>query len=320
MARKFKFQWYFDFATDPDTMQIFTVSAGGEICRRRLWPQFAAHKYYKLGKVSVKFVPASTLPVDPTGLSYEAGENTVDPRDQLNPGLVRITNGEDTFENLTGVSIGDQREIYDAMMLDTRWFKWSLQSGCKRSAFPLYWQIGQLHQDYYPGAIRNLPKINTTDSGLLGNTAVDGASLDENYEFHNTRVLGNTDPRGFFQTGHKGKLGWLPTDSLIKYASGPDDAGVFKQIPALAAIPEIEAFKIVLPPAYKTKYYYRAWVTEEVYFSGPIVINYNMDNNNYTHTAIDVFHKPTGTPVSPAQGFAPSSIDAPNVQNDGRNV
>ena len=156
---KMRFQWFFDIATAADTMQIITVSAGGETVVKRLAPFFAEFKYYKLGAIKATFVPASTLPIDPTGLSYAAGENTVDPRDQLNPGLTRITNGEDTFENLTGLSADVMRKMYNTMMLDTRWYKWQLQSGLKRSAYPMYWQIGQLHQDSFPGATVNVPDV-----------------------------------------------------------------------------------------------------------------------------------------------------------------
>ena len=44
-------------------------------------------------------VPASTLPVDPQGLSYDVDDpqTVIPPRDQMNPGLVRITNGEDLY-------------------------------------------------------------------------------------------------------------------------------------------------------------------------------------------------------------------------------
>ena len=44
------------------------------------------------------------------------------------------------------------------MLLDPRWFKWMLQSGTSRRAYPRYWQIGQL-QDKWPGAVLNLPGI-----------------------------------------------------------------------------------------------------------------------------------------------------------------
>ena len=91
----------------------------------------------------------STLPVDPTGLSLEAGANTVDPRDQFNPGLIRITNGEDMADNFMDLTGANIDKTYYSMMLDRRWFKFQLQSGCRRTAKPLFWSVAQLHQDAF---------------------------------------------------------------------------------------------------------------------------------------------------------------------------
>lgn len=271
MSQKIKFQWYFDFSTSAESMQIITVSAGGQDVFKRLKPFFGAYKYYKLGSVKCSLVPASTLPVDPTGLSYAAGDNLVDPRDQLNPGLTRITNGEDFIDDLTGFSEEQLEHIYEAMVVDTRWFKWSLQSGLKRSAYPKFWQIGQLHQDYFPGATVNVPQLNAS-----GGTALVSTATDHLYDFGTSSVSAtsnpryyepnNSDPRGIFQTGHKGKLGWMPTDALIQYATS---SGILENM-APAPIPSIELFKIITPKAHKTIYYYRCYCTETVYFAGPI--------------------------------------------------
>lgn len=299
---KMKFQSFMDISTDDSSMQIITVSAGGKEILKRLSPQFGAYKYYKIGNIAVKLVPASTLPVDPTGLSYEAGENTVDPRDQLTPGMMRITNGEDIFENISGLSDDQQHAIYNNMLLDPRWFKWMLQSGVKRHATPRYWQVGQLHQDKWPGATLNVPDYDMDSST---HQSIQGTAF---LQFHTHEVPSEgghgssstfffgkgSAPEGFFQTGHRGVLGWLPTDG---YEYGQ---------PFIASPPEVEVMKIILPKAYKTKYFYRMFVTETVYFKEPIV-NFGIPygDNNYQYRPLDVFHdvsysspqKP-GTPLS----------------------
>lgn len=263
-AIKMKFQSFMDINTSATSMQIITVSAGGEQLLKRLPAQFQAYKYYKIGSVSVKLVPASTLPVDPTGLSYEAGEPGVDPRDQLTPGLMRITNGEDVFEDISGLSDEVQHAIYNNMLLDPRWFKWMLQSGVKRYATPRYWQIGQLHQDKWPGMIQNFPYVqgsSESDHAILGTKHVENVVTDNaGYIEH---VVDGSSAYGFFQTGHTGRLGWLPTDSL-------QPSGYAKEA-LLASPPEVEVMKIILPKAYKTEYYYRMFVTETVYFKEPIL-------------------------------------------------
>lgn len=292
---RMKFQSFMDISTSDSSMQIVTISAGGPEILKRLAPQFGAYKYYKIGNISVKLVPASTLPVDPTGLSYEAGENTVDPRDQLTPGMMRITNGEDVFENISGLSDSVQHAIYNNMLLDPRWFKWMLQTGVKRHASPRYWQIGQLHQDKWPGAATNLPAMHVSDSVW----SIDGT--DHTNEFVNTTstsvvgspIVDGSSARGFFQTGHRGVLGWLPTDGLQTIGEG-----LLK--PFVASPPEVEVMKIILPKAYKTKYYYRMFITETVYFKEPIV-NFGIDDGsgNY-YRPLDIFHNIAGPyPISP---------------------
>lgn len=284
---KMKFQSFMDVSTSDQSMQIITVSAGGKEVLKRLSAQFSAYKYYKLGNVAVKLVPASTLPVDPTGLSYEVGAQTVDPRDQLTPGLMRITNGEDIFEDLSGLSDAEQHAIYNNMLLDPRWFKWMLQSGVKRHGSPRYFTVGQLHQDKWPGAVTNVPAV--VEGALYGTSHVrsrespgsSGPVFDE---------VSGSSPLGFFQTGHTGRLGWLPTD-------GMQNIPVVGDHPMLASPPEVEMFKIILPKAYKTKYYYRMFVTETVYFRSPIVNFGIADEYGNEYRPLDVFHAPS-TPTT----------------------
>lgn len=306
-----KFQSFMDISTNDTSMQIITISAGGKDVLRRLSAQFSAYKYYKLGNVAVKLVPASTLPVDPTGLSYsldEGSEMTVDPRDQLTPGMMRITNGEDVFEDITGLSDDVQHGIYNNMLLDPRWFKWMLQSGVKRHATPRYWQIGQLHQDHWPGSIVNVP-VYAADGSMVGTgteftRVVDGTS---------NRFINNdaSVPVGLFQTGHSGRLGWLPTDGINSYGrvNGKNDA-------MIASVPEVEVMKIILPKAYKTRYYYRMFVTETVYFREPIM-NFGIGPVNEVYRPLDVFHYPTAPyPLLPNESIG---FDFPTDAQTGGN-
>lgn len=312
---KMKFQSFMDISTSDDSMQIITISAGGPNILKRLSAQFAAYKYFKIGNVSCKLVPASTLPVDPTGLSYEAGENTVDPRDQLTPGLMRITNGEDIFEDMTGISDAIQHGIYNNMLLDPRWFKWMLQSGVKRHATPRYWQIGQLHQDKWPGAITNLPLLDKTEFTVDGTVHESKNVVEEGVTVNSFFRLGS-DPRGLFQTGHRGVLGWLPTDDYQPIprtvAQGGDTSSPF-----IAAPPEVEVMKIILPKAYKTKYFYRMFITETVYFREPIVNFGITDANGIAYRPLDVFHLPSvPIPMAPP---APATVTFPVDEVTGGN-
>lgn len=292
-----KFQSFMDVNTRKDEMQIISISAGGKEILQRLPAQFGAYKYYKIGNISAKLVPASTLPVDPSGLSYEEGEPGVDPRDQLTPGMMRITNGEDVFEDLTGLSAEAQHQLYNAMMLDPRWYKWMLQSGVKRHATPRYWQIGQLHQDKWPGAIVNIPQQGIV-SGSIGDTsAIMGFGITDGSTGTLTgpALRGESSPYGLFQTGHRGVLGWLPTDGLTP------EGFLANQQPMLCAPPEIEVMKIILPPAYKTEYYYRIYISETVYFREPKMMAVGI--SDFPYRPLDVF----AFPAKPARALPTTS-------------
>lgn len=257
---KQSYTYFLDLATSPDKVQVVGVTAGGMECMRRLLPFFAAFKYYKLGRVKLKVVPASTLPVDPTGLSYEAGENTVDPRDQFNPGLVRITNGED-------IVVPTNMDQYYSLMLDTRWYKFQLQSGFSRDAVPLVWRIAQLHQDRFPGNVVNIPSVRDPNRGVFNRQELVTEGQDPAVAY--TPLDEGSDPRGFFQVGNNLRLDWLPTDSGTEWDPTPNVPKYGRP----AAVLEVPLVTFVLPQAYKTKFYYRVYVTETVYFKDPVALN-----------------------------------------------
>lgn len=285
-----KFQSFMDISTNDGSMQVITVSAGGEEVLRRLAPQFSAYKYYKLGNISVKLVPATTLPVDPSGLSFAAGEPGVNPWDQLTPGMMRITNGEDIFEDISSLSTAQQDAIYKNMLLDPRWFKWMLQSGVKRHATPRYWQIGQLHQDKWPGFYQNVPMVDEYED-LVGTAKIINVVKDGT---ERRIVESGSAPNGLFQTGHTGVLGWMPTDGMVD---------VYGKKGLIASPPEVEVFKLILPRAEKTRYAYRMFISETVYFREPIVNFGIYDPNDISYRPLDVFHMPGyPTPTLPGTG------------------
>ena len=304
-----KFQWFVDLQTSADTMQVVKITAGGQRVRRRLLPFFAAFKYYKLGSVSIRFVPASTLPVDPTGLSYEVGENTVDPRDQFNPGLVRITNGEDFNEDTASLADSEYAQaMYYQLMLDPRWFKFNLQSGFRRRAVPLYWSVGQLHQDVFPGSVQNFPKITKSSTGLV--SSYDTGNRIDHIENDSSafNYYSGSNPYSLFQVGGKARMGWMPTDSF--YNPGNPDLELGSQ----AQVPEVELLRVILPKAYKTKFYYRLYIEESVSFKGPVSMFASNGSNPgtfYPVNSVDRFiypkmyelaNSPVLTPTTPSVG------------------
>ena len=277
MIMKVKFTQFFDVASSADNFQVFTIKAGGEIVKKRCLPQFIAFNKYKLGSVSVKMVPASTLPVDPTGLSYEAGETTVDPRDMFNPGLVRITNGEPV------AVLGDMNNYY-ATLLDPRWYKFQLQQGFSRYAKPLVYNIGEIAQDSSPffGDVNDTVNQNT----FLGymNGTVSNGNATHVYDDSTTIDVDNIFSHAPIQTG-KIKLGWLPTNTRGNTASFTTESSFYG---TLSRVPEVDVLTFILPKAFKTKFYYRVFVEETVYFKDPVAINPVMDGA-FAYLPIDRF-------------------------------
>lgn len=263
---KVKFTQFFDISSSSEKFTKFTVTAGGEYVKARCTPQFMCYKYYKLGPVKVKLVPASTLPVDPTGLSYATGETTVDPRDMFNPGLVRITNGENVGD------IGDMNSYY-ATLLDPRWYKFQLQQGFSRYAKPLVYNIGEISQDGNPfngfisDVANNDPQEAVTMYARVGNTWPTKVTAEAQRDFVSKHAP--------IQTGRI-KLGWLPTTTVL--FNNPVN-NEFRD-KAFSIVPEIDLLTFILPKAFKTKFYYRVFIESTVYFKEPVAVNpvYSMEN------------------------------------------
>lgn len=322
-----KFQWFFDMATSTNSLEHIQISAGGPEVVTRLEPFFGAFKYFKLGKVKLKFVPAATLPVDPTGLSIEAGANNSDPRDLFNPGLVRITNGEDI------VQIPKSMAQYYAMVLDRRWYKFNLQRGFSRSAYPRYWGVGQMQQDIFPGSQLNMLDVADMDTLSLNPRAVGPVS---GYAVGplNGIVSPNSSGRGLFQTGQKIKMDWLPTDYFQQNLTGASDGvGSITTMNGVNTPPYFPLIDIILPQAFLTKHYYRVYVEEEVMFKDAVAINpvlYPGESSSFFAYGVDRFtyaqlHK-VGTVASAYGGQAQSYVDSSpatrfgvtgNIANDG---
>lgn len=264
---KQRYSYFMDLSTETDSMQIIKVTAGGRMPQIRLHPFFGAFKYFKLGKIRLRFVPAATLPVDPTGLSYEAGSQTVDPRDQFNPGLVRITNGEDISPFADYYDTTDGEMLYYSTMLDDRWYKFQLQKGFQRTAVPLYWTLGTPAQTVHPdfnqvNFMENIDERLQYGSDDLAGFGSVGIGRDSDNGSDPYLYANDINFEGHYMIqGERRRVGWMPTDMFQAGIGYPN------------VVPEIEVITIVLPKAYKTRYFYRVYIEEEVMFRDPVVIN-----------------------------------------------
>lgn len=93
----------FGFHT-PDTMKPVQMLNG-------FYRQFRQVKY--LG-CSVKIQPAATLPMDPLGVSFESGDASSDPRDLLNPLIVKGCHGE-TINDALDIAYRNSNDVGQSM-------------------------------------------------------------------------------------------------------------------------------------------------------------------------------------------------------------
>lgn len=333
----FKFQTYYDLSTSASSVQVITVKVGGKELQKRCTHLLGAYKWYKFGRASVKLIPAATLPVDPQGMSYASDDpQTVDPRDQLNPGLCRVTNGEDVFTHMADLTAEQQERMYRTSMLDPRWSKFMLQHGFFRSATPLLWSIAELHQDAYPGSNINVP-YNTSQGHTTPAEAADSGTFDGEktygvqsispqvvhggdahpapapYKWNMIYKEGISSDRALIQTGHKVRMQWLPTD-MLQGVSGSDTVNE-QYYTGPNVCPTVPLMTIVLPKANKTLYYYRLYITQTVYFSGPRQVSPVSDGA--VVCGFDNFLLGRAVTMSPKHGIVPNYN--PNVYDNGDN-
>lgn len=221
----------FGFHT-PDSMKPVQMLAG-------FYQQFRQVRY--LG-CSVKIQPAATLPMDPLGVSFESSEASTDPRDLLNPLIVKGCHGEtinnaldiayrnspdvgesvtNTFLNFDGLGGGDGTSAYYSALSDPSFKKYSvLQPFAMKGLHPLVHKV--------VGTMPIFPKQSTS---IFGNVAYPTTSVDEESDYDYspyatdksdgsvairdgvmTRV-GDQFISGTMFTSKMERLGWLDTVS-----------------------------------------------------------------------------------------------------------
>lgn len=298
----------------------------GNNVKRHLFGHFLQYKRYKYLGAKVSLIPASTLPADPLQLSYEAGDQNIDPRDMVNPILWKHYHGEtmttdvlhvqdqldysqDGFVDpyVAGYSVGEANyaqfgtsgtpidKVYPRALMDTSFRKAGVQTGFSTFVKPFVYNVTSniqlapgLRGGTGSGSLTNkfmglstlestsqvtVPPINGPN--LIGpreSGYVSGASLNSNT---NTEMKYRLD----FQTSNLVPLGWQdtlsrdfsPSNNLNASSSSSigspsyDSMGDFGVGPNL---PDIPMLYILMPPAYKTEFYFRMVIKHYFAFKG----------------------------------------------------
>lgn len=301
MVFTYKIQKWSDIETSTTKVTMLNVGVAGNEIRNRCQPFIQAFKYYRVLGVKVSLIPASTLPADPSQISYETGENSVNPADMMNVGLVRYTNGE-AFPNykklVQETTAGKDFETdpgmqtYFNMMLDRRWSKFGLQRGMSRFFRPRVYEDGLPIQSVCPDeAVSFLVKEGTGVSAQynIGNSPINSTNQPaEMVDFLQasqnqypgqlfSSLFGSTDAFRF-QTGKLRSLGWRTTD--IAHLGGDLKVGTPDEIiSGFNTFPFINMGRIILPRALKTKFAFRVVQTIVVQFRGAVNISPENDAN-----------------------------------------
>lgn len=297
----------------------------GNNVKRHLFGHFLQYKRYKYLGARVSLIPASTLPADPLQLSYEAGDQNIDPRDMVNPILWKHYHGETMTTDVlhvqdqldysqdgmvdpyvAGYSIGEANysqfgtsgvaidKVYPRALMDTSFRKAGVQTGFSTFVKPFVYNVTSNIQ-LAPG-LRGGNNSGLQSSKFMGLSdleatsqitvpAINGPDLfgprESGYKSNaKAGQSANSEPkyRLDFQTSNLVPLGWQDTlsrdfapgttvgPSGTAVAGSPyDSMGDFGVGPNL---PDIPMLYILMPPAYKTEFYFRMVIKHYFAFKG----------------------------------------------------
>nr|QDM14446.1 capsid protein [Porcine associated porprismacovirus] len=292
----------------------------GNNIKRHLLGHFLQYKQFKYLGAKLSLVPASTLPVDPTGLSYEAGDTTVDPRDMVNPILWKHYHGEsmltdalydeelknynainDNPYEFNGSAVG--RELYnvsgsgtiDAVypkaLMDVSFKKAGIQAGFSTFIKPFVYNVVNARQmlpyrdtntsgertSYYFSGLNPGPNP-IVSNPVRANPSGDLAGSYESEYNPNGSVDYNANYIPDMFTNRLTPLGWMDTVQRIHRNSNggtntaivPDvlSSAIYGQMALQPFLPNIPMLYILMPPAYKTEFYFRLIIKHYFAFKG----------------------------------------------------
>lgn len=247
----FSYEEVIDLHTESDRVTVIGIhTPTGDTPRRMAPGLFSQFKKYKYLGCSVMMVPAATLPVDPLGVSYEAGEvPQIDPRDMLNPILFHGCHGNDLGNILNRIYSANAVEGSDLSQIlgtdsSTLWSMFNSEEGTGTIPSPglsllesLYyraltdrtWQKANIQRGFKKRGLH--PRVYTlaTNMQLMGEALYTGrynAPAPFYGEDASDPYLGDgfdvTDPASNpvrFFTPRTQRLGWLDTRTVVGYDS-----------------------------------------------------------------------------------------------------
>lgn len=256
---------------------------------RGFFTQFKKYRYK--GISSLVCCPASSLPVDPLGLTSVVGTtDQIDPRDVLNPILFKGCHGEHltaVLDNIfsteewinstsgendgAGISPSLSKvdltttfiNQYYSFLTDNSWRKFGTQQVIKiKNLHPLVWKVAR-NNPLNPTWREDVGTIAGTTAGQGVNHPSDNQTPRSPRE--TSSILGNNPTRGarpeFTQEFTNGcaRLGWMPTTINVQTNDGVSSV-------AVSGLPKLFMGVMLTAPAYNVEQFWRMVIRHEFEF------------------------------------------------------
>lgn len=320
-----KYQEIYDMGTVSGRTTIVGIHCPtGRQVQNMLSGFFSQFRKFRYSGCSVQLVPAAQLPADPSQVSFEAGELTVDPRDLLNPILFHGIHGEDLNEALNqlyaayvgnnsgdggmasnvGDSVTSSVTEYDisnvntsisyySALSDPSFRKFGIQSGARVKLRPLVHPLVQsnpmLPSEAYLRGIVSGSQTHDYRGESTGMTDADGNIINRSF-YAPLGVDGvPTIQQGVapvvFTNGLR-PLGWLPTSSLMPAPIGvlPNAISWTDVGGKTTQLPKLFMGVFIFPPSYTQEMYFRLIITHYFEFKDFSTALGNRTNGQYAET------------------------------------
>lgn len=268
------YQEVYDIKTNSGKVSVLGIhTPSGAVPSTMLSGFYEMYSKVKYEGCSLQLVPAARLPIDALQITLEEGENSIDPRDILNPLLFRGCHGESINDILDTMMVpygltwsGDSvdghefnldalENMYYQALTDDAFLKSPISSPFRKdSLYPLVYNVATNYQlALSNGSNINLPGVVGAPEGIPAHLRSPNAGL-QYYENSDTPTTGNLQ---WFSSGMH-RMDWLDTHNRV--GNSVDD------LTPTTRIPRIFMGILILPPAYKTIQYFRMILTHHFSF------------------------------------------------------
>lgn len=272
-----------DLQTVADKVSIIGIhTPTGIKPRKMLAGFFMQFRKYKYTGCDVAMVPAARLPVDPLGLSLEAGQNNADMRDIVNPVLFHGAHG-DNLNNALNIIYSDSSSMvstsvneydiskstvpygeslnweaqYYRSLSDPTFRKTNVQAPLRlKGLHPMVYNVVTNHQitnvQTGDNAVdENVGKLQQVPGRLWTSTIVDAVG-------NVGKESGSIVVTPQLSTNRLTPLGWLDTRNVLSYTDMVGNAP--------STLQKLFMGIIILPPSYRTKLFFRLVITHHFCF------------------------------------------------------